>query len=151
MIKGIPYSVWWLMIAIVFGVIEILTLNLVTIWFIIGALFAMFFSLLGLPILCQVIVFIIASSVLMILTKPIIKNFLKLKPERTNADKVLGEKGLVIEEIDFMKGTGQVKINGQIWTAISVNKRKIDINEIVEVQEISGVKLIVKKIIKEEM
>lgn len=146
MFNGIPYSVLWLILAILLGIIEASTLGLFTIWFAIGAVFAMFAAMLGAPLIVQMLVFIAISGVLLFFTKPIIKKFLYVKKEKTNADKVIGEKGIVIEKIDYKNSTGQVKVKGQVWTARANNEDDIEENEIVEVKEISGVKLIVKRV-----
>lgn len=146
MFSEIPYSVFWLVIAVVLGIIEAATLGLVTIWFAIGALFAMVFAMVGLPLSVQLIVFIISSSILLYFTKPILKKYLKVKLQKTNADRAVGEIGIVIEEIDPVLGKGQVKVRGQIWSARTVDNQGIAVDEKVEVQEISGVKLIVKKV-----
>ena len=135
----------WLIVAIVLAGIEAATLGIVTIWFALGALVALIVSLTGLPFVYQIIAFIVTSSVLLYFTRPIVKNLLVKKTHRTNADRLVGEKGVVIEKIDAVLGKGQVKIYGQIWSARSYDNESIDVDEMVEVQEISGVKLIVKK------
>jgi membrane protein implicated in regulation of membrane protease activity len=145
MIFGIPYPVLWLAVAVILVVIEASSLNLLTIWFALGALAAMVASLFGIPLYFQAVVFIVTSAILLYFTKPIVKNFLSVRKERTNADKVIGEKGIVVERIDPISGTGQVKVRGQIWTARSADDLVIEENETVEIQEISGVKLFVKK------
>lgn len=149
MLFGIPYAVLWLIVFIVLIIIEASSLNLITIWFAIGALLAMFAALLGVPVYFQVVIFIISSAVMLAFTKPIVQNVLKIKKERTNADKVIGEKCIVIEKIDPINGTGQVKVGGQMWAARSIDDVEIEINEMVEVQEISGVKLFVKRCLKD--
>jgi membrane protein implicated in regulation of membrane protease activity len=146
MFSEISYSVIWLVIAVVLGIIEAATLGLVTIWFTIGALFAMVFAMVGLPLPVQLIAFIISSSILLYFTKPILKKYLNVKLQKTNADRAIGEIGIVIEEIDPILGKGQVKVRGQIWSARTVENQGIAVDEKVEVQEISGVKLIVKKV-----
>lgn len=141
----IPYSAIWLAIAVILGIIEASTFNLMTIWFAAGALFAMIAALIGIPVYYQVVVFIVISGLLLYFTKPFIKKFLKIKPERTNADRVIGETGVVIEKINSRNGTGKVKVGGQIWSARSPDEAEIAVDEIVRIQDISGVKLIVKK------
>ena len=143
--NGVSYAVMWLVLAIVLVGIEAATLGLFTIWFAIGALVALIVSLTGLPFIYQLISFIITSGVLLYFTRPIVKNFLVKKTQRTNSDRMLGEKGIVIERIDPVLGKGQVKVLGQIWSAKSSDGESIAVDEMVEVQEISGVKLIVKK------
>lgn len=149
MLFGISYAVWWLILFIVFVIIEASTLNLITIWFAIGALLAMFVALLGVPVYFQVVIFIISSAIMLAFTKPIVQNVLKVKKERTNADRVIGEIGIVVEKIDPINGTGQVKVGGQMWAARSIDDAVIEVNEKVEVKKISGVKLFVKMYLKD--
>lgn len=145
MFPDIPYSVWWLVIAIILGVIEAVTFGIFTIWFAIGAIFAMIAAALGLGLYIQIIVFLVSSGVLLYFTRPILRNYFKVRTERTNADRLIGEKGVVIEKIDTLNGTGQVKVNGQVWSARSADNHDIQVNEKVEVLNITGVKLIVIK------
>jgi len=133
----------WLAIAIIMGIIEAATLGITTIWFAIGALIAMVTSMLNLPIPLQVLIFIISSVVLLYFTRPIVKKYGRIGVTRTNADRLIGEKGLVTEKIDVINGTGQVKVFGQIWSARSVDNKDIEAGEMVEIKGITGVKLVV--------
>jgi len=54
--------------------------------------------------------------------------------------------GIVIEKIDTIQGTGQIKVSGQIWSAKSFDKGVIERDDRVEILDIQGVKLVVKKI-----
>lgn len=146
MLDGIPYPVLWLGLAVILAVFEAVTVGLVTLWFAIGAIFALFAALLGLPTIFQIIVFIVSSGILLYFTRPIARKYLKIRVERTNADRVIGEKGVVIEGIDGIHGKGQVKVLGQVWSARSVDDTDIGQDEKVEVLEISGVKLIVRRL-----
>jgi len=146
LLNDLPLSLIWLVLVVVFGIIEALTLGLVTIWLAVGALIAMIFSLIGIPVQFQIIVFIISSSALLYFTKPILEKVLKFKIQRTNADRIIGEKGIVIERIDTNNNTGQVRVKGQIWTARAFDENDIEVDQIIEVERISGVKLLVKKI-----
>ncbi len=141
---GVSYTVIWFILAIVLAGIEAATLGIVTIWFAIGALAAMIVSLTGLSLIFQVIAFIITSGVLLYFTRPIVKKFLVKKTQRTNSDRLIGEEGVVIEKIDPVLGKGQVKVMGQIWSARPSGSESIEVDEAVEILEISGVKLIVK-------
>ena len=65
---------------------------------------------------------------------------------QTNANSLIGKKAVVIQEIDNLAQTGQVRINDIEWTARSVDDGvKIEKDTIVEIREIQGVKLIVRK------
>jgi len=145
MFYGIPYAYWWLILAVIFGLIEIVTFNMVTVWFAVGAVLAMLSAMFGIDLLYQFIIFIIASGALLYFTKQIVKNLLKCKTVHTNADSLVGDKGRVIEKINNSLGTGQVKIRGQVWTARSTDNENIDVDETVRVEYISGVKLIVNR------
>jgi len=142
---NISFPVLWLIIVVVLGIIEAASFNLITIWFALGAVVAMICSYFDIPFIYQVVIFIISSALLLYFTKPIVKNYLNVRREKTNADRISGEKGIVVEKIDPVNGTGQVKIGGQIWTARSVNNEVIELNELVNIEEISGVKVFVKK------
>ncbi len=146
MLNDIPLPILWLGLAVLLGIIEAGTLGLVTIWFAIGSLIAMLVALAGLGFQWQFTAFMIASLVLLYFTKPFLKKFLKQKTERTNADMVLGEKGKVVQRISHFNNTGQVRVKGQIWTAKAFDRSEIEVDELVEVLEINGVTLLVRKI-----
>lgn len=132
----------WLIIAIVIFAIEALTVNLTTIWFGLGAIVAMIFAAFGASSQFQIIVFAVATVILLIFTRPIAVKY--IKKTSTNIDTLIGKSAIVTEKIDNLKGTGQVKIDGNVWTARSENDFIIEEREVVEICRISGVKLIVK-------
>ncbi len=134
----------WIIAMVLFGVLEAVTLGLTSLWFVIGALLALIAAMLGAPFIAQVVIFVIASAVFLIFTKPAAKNLLKIGDERTNIDALIGEKGLVTLEIQPFS-MGQVKVKGQIWSALSEDGEPIQSGQTVIVSSIEGVKLIVKK------
>ncbi len=139
----------WLIAAGIFFIIEIATTGFLIFWLGIGALFAMFTSFITDALFIQTLVFVIASTILILLTKPLISKYIdKDAKVPTNAYSVLGKKGIVTTEINSLKGTGQVKVNGEVWTAKSESDN-IPIDSEVEILKIDGVKLIVKPMIKE--
>jgi membrane protein implicated in regulation of membrane protease activity len=77
-------------------------------------------------------------------TKPIAKNYLRIGSEKTNVEAVVGMVGPVTKRIE-QYATGQVKINGQIWSALSENGEPIEVGIKVKVVAVEGVKLIVQK------
>ena len=137
----------WLIIAIISGVVEAITLSITSIWFVFGALVAWIIAEFGAPFIVQLVVFIIVSSILLYFTKPLLKKYLKIGRERTNADSLIGEIGIVTEEIDTIKAEGQMEIRGQIWSAKTLeDEGVIKKDSRVKVLDIQGVKLVVKKI-----
>ena len=89
-----------------------------------------------------------SGFVLLFTTKPFFEKLLfKGNVEKTNADALIGKNALVIEEIDNVKETGAVKIEGKVWTARNAeNGEIIEEGSQVKIIEIQGVKLMCAKI-----
>lgn len=140
----------WLIISGVFFIIEMITVGFLVFWFGIGALLAMVVSIFTSNIIIQTTVFIISSTLLLFLTKPLVKKISHKDKTLTNAYSIIGKKGIVIREINSQNGIGQIKVGTEIWTAKS-NTDDIVIKEGVEVDilEIDGVKAVVKPILIE--
>lgn len=135
----------WLVLLILFIVTEVATAQLTTIWFAAGALVSLILSLAGIEnIPAQVIVFVLVSLISLIATRPLVKKLTQKTKQATNADMCIGQQAVVISDIDNLKSTGQVKINGNIWSARSIDGRIIPSNTTVTVRSIEGVKLIVE-------
>jgi len=136
----------WLGVAVILAIIELATYGLVTIWFAIGAVVAFFLSLLGVTTAWQIVVFVIVSALLLIFTKPILQKKLAIKKEATNADRVIGQKAVVMDAPDSADGLFRVRVLEQVWTAKTEDKSLVSAGEEVFVERIQGVKLIVKKL-----
>jgi len=132
----------WLSIVVALAILEIATVNLVSIWFVVSGIIAMITSLFTDNILIQASIFIIFGIIFMLLTKKIIKKIIPNK-EKTNLDRIIGMTGIVISKITKNK-SGEVKVDGKIWTAIS--NTTINENEPVKILEINSTKLKVEKI-----
>lgn len=141
----------WLITAGIFFIMEIATVGFLIFWLGIGALFAMVVSFFTGSMFIQTLVFVVTSTILILLTKPLIEKYVdKDKKVSTNAYSVIGQKGIVIIPINNLDGTGQVKVNGEIWSAKS-EALNIPENTEVEVLKIDGVKLIVTPKINEKV
>jgi len=135
-------SIMWAVFFVVFVIVEISTFDLVSIWLAVGSLGAMFMSIFDLPLWSQLLVFIVASTILIIATRPIVKKLLKeVKP--TNSELDIGKTATVTEEINNKAGKGRVNLNGVFWAARTVDDEIIPEGTIVIVKEIDGAKLIV--------
>ena len=145
------YEILWLVAFGVLLLIEILTLGLTTIWFAAGALAAFLMAVLSLPLMVQIIVFIAVSALLLIFTRPIMTKHLNAKTTKTNAESLVGEKARVLIPVNNLKSEGQVMVNGMEWTARSTKDEVTFVkDEMVRIVGISGVKLIIEKLNKEE-
>lgn len=134
---------YWLFIIIILAIIELSTTNLITIWYIISAFLALVLSFFIDSAIILFSVFVLVGTILLITTKPILEKKLKINKEKTNLDRVVGMKGIVTEALDKNK-PGEVLVDGKRWTAIS--NEQLQKEEEIEVLEIQGVKLIVRKV-----
>lgn len=139
-------SLTWMIIFIVLVILELMTVNLVSIWFAIGSLAAFILSFWVESDSWQIAIFVGVSFVTLLLTKGFVSKIRGGKIEATNLDRVIGKIGVVTEEITKLE-PGEVKIDGKRWSAIS--SKKIKVGSKVEILSIDGVKLNVKEV-KEE-
>ena len=136
-------SVVWLILLVVFIAAEAATVQLVSVWFAVGALAAMVVSLLGGELWLQVVVFFILS-----IAWPVAKKRLKPKVVATNADALVGRLCTVTEEIDPIEG-GRVRLGDVTWSARSENGDRISAGARVRVLNIQGAKVFVEEVKKE--
>lgn len=142
---------FWLIVAGLFFVGEIFTLGFLIFWFGIGALFAMIVSFFTTNIIIQTTVFLITSTIFILATKPLVKKFVDVKKTNTNVFSIIGKKALVIKDIDPIHSSGQIKLNGEVWSAETENNEIIKEGSEVEVLKINGVKAIVKLVESEKV
>ena len=141
------YAVYWLIASAVFLLVEIMTLGLTSIWFAGGAVVAAITALFGVPFWVQMLIFIVVTFLLFALTRPVAKRYLNSKVQKTNTDALIGQTALVTQDIDNLNAKGQVKVEGQIWTARSISDDvQLHEGQKVMIESISGVKVIVKPI-----
>ena len=133
---------FWIIAAVIFIIIEAVTLGLTTIWFAGGAIAAALSTIFGVPVIAQIVIFL-AVSILLIYSTKSWKAKLKIGREKTNINAVVGQTGYVIETIS-PAAFGQVKVGGIIWTAMSSNPNSVlETGTEVTVAGVEGVKLIV--------
>ena len=134
----------WLILAGVFIIIESMTVGFFVFWFAVGALIALIASLFIDNVIIQSAIFIISSTLLLILTKPLVKKFVKNNETiPTNVYSLIGKEALVIENINSIEGTGKVKVDGEIWSATADSNIEKDTK--VKISSINGVKVKVEK------
>lgn len=139
---------FWLWIAILIGSVILETITpsaLICIWFAPSSLIALILNQLNVSFTIQVIVFFLSTLLLLLIFRPIAKNYLRGNIIRTNADRVLGQITKLNKTIDE-DNYGEVKINGVIWNAISKEGKTIKEGSKVKILAIDGTKLIVEEI-----
>lgn len=135
----------WIALAVIFAIAEAISVQLVSVWFALGALAAMFLSLFGVdnPGI-QIAVFLGVSIAALVATRPLAKKLMQKRVQPTNADRSIGQTGRVTKEINNALGQGEVNLKGVIWTARSCDEDLvIPENTFVTALRIEGVKLIV--------
>ena len=135
----------WIVVVVATALLELATAGLVSIWFSCGGIVSLLLSFCGVREDIQIVAFVAVSLVSMLLMRPIAKKYINPQIQKTNVDNVIGQQGIVVEQIDNILGKGQVKIGGIIWTARSSDNSIIEENAIVIVEEISGVKAVVRR------
>lgn len=140
-------SFTWMIIFIILILIELSTVNLVSIWFAIGALASFILSFWVSDMTWQIAMFVGVSFISLLLTRRFVNKVRGGKIEATNLDRVIGKIGVVTEEITKLD-PGEVKVDGKRWSAIST--KKIKVGSKVEILSIDGVKLNVKEVKEED-
>ena len=135
-------AIYWFIACLFLIFIEISTINVVSIWFAIGAFFSMVLAIFIDNLLLQLLVFITVSIIALLITKPVVNKFKKNDVVPTNVDRVIGKRAEVIKKITPDE-YGEVKVLGAIWTATS--DTVLNVSDKVIVKKIDGVKLVVEK------
>ena len=137
------YELFWLVMIIFLIIIEISTVNLVSIWFIASAIISLIISIFSDNFFFQFLSFVLFGIIFLMITKPIINKYLKERTkEKTNLERIFSMTGIVTGDIK-QDEIGEVKIGGNHWSAISDERLKI--GDKVTVKRIDGVKLVVSK------
>ncbi|MDO4154201.1 MAG: NfeD family protein [Clostridia bacterium] len=144
-ISSTALTVIWIVLLVLFLILEAATVQLVSAWFALGALCALLANLCGVGVVWQVVLFLVVSAICLIATRPLVKKMTATKIQKTNADRCIGAEAVVLEEINNLKSTGLVKAMGNTWTARSEDGSVIPKDAVVIVRKMEGVKLIVSQ------
>ncbi len=124
-------SLFWLVVMLLFGVLEAVTVGLTSIWFGLGALGALAASAASAPVLAQIVVFLGVSFLTLLLVRPLAQRFINDRKVATNADRVIGREAVVTEDIDNIQGRGRVSVSGLLVRPLAqrfINDRKVATN-----------------------
>jgi membrane protein implicated in regulation of membrane protease activity len=129
----------WLAVAILFGIAEMASLDLILAMLALGALAGMITALVGAGFAVSAIVAAIASVACLALVRPTLVKRLHSGPELSlGHGKLVGQQGLVTQRITGME-PGRVKVGGEIWSASPYDETiAIEPGATVEVLEIRG-------------
>lgn len=142
----------WLVAFVILIGIEAATMALTTIWFAGGAVFAFFAAVLGFSIQTQLVVFLIVSFILLLFTRPLAMRFVNRETVKTNVDGLIGRRAKVITKIDNNEPSGATVVDGQEWTARSMDDAvTIPVGTHVVIKGVRGVKLIVEPVSEKDV
>ncbi len=140
----------WSILIVTTVILELSTTNLITVWFSVGAIAALIATVCGLNIYFQLSIFVVVTIIALIATRPLAKKIMNREVIHTNADRVIGMVGIIT--IAFSEDeVGQVKVDNNLWRAVNLEHQSFYEGEKVQIDAISGTKLIVSKIINHEI
>lgn len=140
------YTTLWLIVCGVCLITEIFTVSFLMFFPGVGAFLAFLAALLGASITVQSIIFVVSSALMIIFIRPLVTKFFKTKDVKMNSDALIGKKGIVLKDIKGTEKVGQVKVSGEVWSAVTEEDKEILKDSKITVLAISGVKLIVKEV-----
>lgn len=136
----------WIALAIVMVLVEITTVQLFSVWFMVGALCAALTTLFTDSIVIQLAVFVGVSLLALLVTRPLVRRLKENRVQlRTNIDRLPGEKGVMLKPVENTESVGQAKVLGKVWS-VKTDNPPLKEGDTVRVIAVDGVKLIVEKV-----
>jgi membrane protein implicated in regulation of membrane protease activity len=137
--------VFWAVIFVITLIIELETADLTTIWFCISSVVALVAGIAFANPITQIIIFVALSLVLILATRPLVKNKMRATVIRTNTDRLIGMVAIVTKEI-VPNEIGEVKVSNEFWRAVNYDGLSFEVGESISVDSITGIKLVVSKL-----
>jgi membrane protein implicated in regulation of membrane protease activity len=130
----------WILVAVAFGIGEMLTTSFVLAPFSVGALVAALVAAIGVGAVGSWATFIVVSLLTLWVVRPIARSHLRTPAQlRTGTAALIGRRAIVLERIANDEGVGCVRIDGEVWTARAYEEdRVIEAGTPVQVIEIRG-------------
>ena len=133
--ENAAYIVFWAVLVVFTIIIEVRTYNLTTIWFSISAFVSLILAIFGVHIIIQGVVFVVLSILLLLLTKPFVRKYMKEKDNRTNVDRLIGMVGVVTLEV-APEQYGEIIVAGAHWRAVNYDGLVFSVGEKVMIDKI---------------
>jgi membrane protein implicated in regulation of membrane protease activity len=137
---------FWVIVAIVFAIVEIMTIAFFAVFLSIGALGAAIVSLLGFNLLVQAIVLGVLGVAGIFIARPYLVERLHIgRPAlRSGAESMIGQQAVLLEPILGVGQPGHVKIAGELWPALTEDGSPVPVNTLVVVTALRSTTLIVR-------
>lgn len=142
-------DVWhiWVIVALVFGILEIFTPSFIAFSIAIGCLFAALGAGLEVSFKIQLLLFSVGTAVSFFGVRPFMLKVAQRKnlSVKTNVDALVGKTGRVTEQINNLLNTGRAAVEGDDWRVVSDDDTTIESGEAIEVIKVDSTRLIVKR------
>ena len=145
------FGIFWVIVAAITLIVEIVSLGLTSIWFTGGAIVSAVIGYMGGPLWLQIVAFIVVSTILLVAMRPLAKKHLAIGNEKTNTDSMIGRTEKILVEVDNNAGTGMLKIGDVEWRAVSDDGSVIPEGTLVKIERIEGTKLFVRRALSDVM
>lgn len=138
----------WLIVAVLFLVVEMFTASFVFLCFCLGCLGGSLLAYFDLPVWSHILGFSVVTLISFFTIRPFMLKYAYRKSHnvKINVDALEGSIGRVVETIDEKENTGRIFVNGDDWRARTETEEVVPVNEKVEVIRVDSTTLIVKHI-----
>jgi membrane protein implicated in regulation of membrane protease activity len=139
--------VFWVIVAAIFAVGEMLTTGFFLAPFAVGGVAAAVVDLIGGSFAVDLAAFVVVSVVVLALLRPVARSHRRMPPSiRTGTAALIGRTATVVTPITEPGGLGSVKIDGEIWSARALDEdQTIEAGKRVHVVEIKGAMALVSE------
>lgn len=141
-----PLTIGWALLFLLSLIIELATPQLLTVWFLFGSATALIADILGFSGEVQIVAFFIVSAITAAISVPYLTKAKASKSDETTFKQIIGEKAKVVEDLQNITGEGRVVVKGVYWAAEEIDKINVKEGQIVEIIDVKGAKLIVRKL-----
>jgi membrane protein implicated in regulation of membrane protease activity len=141
-------EIWWIWTAAAAGLaaIEIVVPGFFIVPFVVGATVAGLLAYKGFGTALQWAAFVGVSGVLSGLSLVIARRIIKKRPPATGPGRLVGMRGPITIAVDNVRGTGHVRLGGELWRALSEKGADIPVGVVVEVAAVDGIRVVVREV-----
>lgn len=143
--EALPWFWFWVILAAVLSVGEMLTTSFFLLPFAIGAAVAAVIQALGGDLLWQWLAFTILSVIALILFRPLAKRITNQNPQKSGVDRLIGTIGKVIEG-QSLAGEIRARVGTEVWNVVTDDGSRLAVDCAVEVVAVEGAHLIVRRV-----
>ena len=134
----------WIAVLIVAVIVEIGTVQIVSIWFAVGAFAAIVSMLFGAPLLVQIIVFVAVSFILILVTRPVVSKMMKKTAGVVKVNDEVGKRVRAVETVTSV--SGRVVLGDVHWMAVTEGEKTVAAGSEAVVKSVKETVLVVEPV-----